>query len=140
MWRIAWYGDKDAKNNADGGVLTSGVDPTLFTMADGFWKRIFAIAAGNSNQYTEISANDTASYATQKSGLLTKGVVTSLFEKIRYTETIEGISNLFQFVQTCDRPYSFYVVIQIAELFPSSFLSFQTVYLFSFDSKPLLFL
>ena len=46
MWRIAWYGDKDAKNNADGGVLTSGVDPTLFTMADGFWKRIFAIEKG----------------------------------------------------------------------------------------------
>lgn len=83
MWRIAWYGDKDAKVNTGGGVLTTGVDPTLFTMADGFWKRLFAIATANTNQYTEISANDTASYAAQKSGLLTKGVATSLFEKIR---------------------------------------------------------
>ena len=83
MWRIAWYGDKDAKVNTGGGVLTTGVDPTLFTMSDGFWKRLFAIAAGNSSQYTEISANDTDSYAAQKNGLYTKGVATSLFEKIR---------------------------------------------------------
>lgn len=83
MWRIAWYGDKDAKNHDAGGLLTTAVDPTLFTMADGFWKRLFAIAAGNADQYTEIGANDTASYAAQKSGLLTKGVATSLFEKIR---------------------------------------------------------
>lgn len=94
MWRIAWYGDKDAKNHTDGGVLTAVVDPTLFTMIDGFWKRLFAVATTNANQYTEIAANNTDSYAAQKTGLFTKGIATTLFEKIRMDADgrIEGLN------------------------------------------------
>lgn len=86
LWRIAWYGDKDANNvtaESSAGVITDGVDIKLFTMADGFWKRLFAIATASPGQKTSISANTAASYAAQKSGLFTKGVATKLFDDIR---------------------------------------------------------
>lgn len=95
LWRIAWYGDKDAKNVASSGVITAGVDPSLFTMSDGFWKRLFAIATTSPGQRTSIAANEGDSYAAQKSGLLTKGVATKIFEDIRMNadgriETLPG--------------------------------------------------
>lgn len=95
LWRIAWYGDKDAKNVASSGVITAGIDTSLFTMSDGFWKRLFAIATTNPGQRTSIAANEGDSYAAQKSGLLTKGVATKIFEDIRMNadgriETLPG--------------------------------------------------
>lgn len=78
--------NKDANNvtaESSAGVITDGVDIKLFTMADGFWKRLFAIATANPGQKTSISANTAASYAAQKSGLFTKGVATKLFDDIR---------------------------------------------------------
>ncbi len=56
-WRIAWFGDTAAKNVADSGLLTTGVNPNLFTMTDGFWKRLRAITSANSHQLTTIEAN-----------------------------------------------------------------------------------
>lgn len=40
--RVVEFGDKTADNVADGGYLTDGVDPTFFTMLNGFWQQIFA--------------------------------------------------------------------------------------------------
>lgn len=59
-WRIGWFGDKDAKNVTDGGIITDTVDVKLMKVCDGIWKRIFAIAAENESQRTEIAANDKA--------------------------------------------------------------------------------
>ena len=81
FWRIAWFGDTAAANfvpaqgetPASGGLLTPGVDASLFTMTDGLWKRLRAITAANSHQLTEIAANAKTTYAEQKSALRTNG-------------------------------------------------------------------
>lgn len=80
FWRIAWFGDKDAKNVADSGLLTAGVDKTLFTMADGLWKRLKAITAANEHQLTAIAANAATTYATQKAGIRQEGVAIGIVD------------------------------------------------------------
>lgn len=90
VWRIAWFGDKDAKNIADSGLLTAGVDKTLFTMADGFWKRLKAITAANAHQLTPISANtatDNATtpavtYVSQKEAIRKDGVAIGIVDNL----------------------------------------------------------
>lgn len=88
IWRIAWFGDKDAKNIADGGILTAGVNSNLFTMADGFWKRLKAITAANSHQLTAIDANSaqdtdaTVTYASQKSAIREEGVAIGIVDNL----------------------------------------------------------
>lgn len=80
FWRIAWFGDTDAKNVADSGLLTAGVDKTLFTMADGLWKRLKAITATNAHQLTTIAANAATSYAAQKAGIRQEGVAIGIVD------------------------------------------------------------
>lgn len=91
FWRIVWFGDKDAKNIADGGILKAGIKPALFTMCDGLWKRLQAIIAANPNQQTKIAANtatekvsstDTVTYNAQKTALLTPGTAIKIFDKL----------------------------------------------------------
>jgi len=43
--RVIEFADKTADNVANGGSITAGVDPTFFTMLNGFWQQIFADAA-----------------------------------------------------------------------------------------------
>lgn len=57
FWRIVWFGDKNAKNISQSGLITDDVDLKLFTMADGLWKRLRTIVAGAPGQYTKIDAN-----------------------------------------------------------------------------------
>ena len=57
FWRIVFFGDKDAKNIADGGILKAGVDKKLFTICDGLWKRFKTIVAENAHQQTTVTAN-----------------------------------------------------------------------------------
>ena len=88
FWRIAWFGDTDAKNVADSGLLTTGVDKTLFTMADGLWKRLKAITATNAHQLTTIEANTTkdtsatpkVTYASQKAAIRKEGVAIGIVD------------------------------------------------------------
>lgn len=82
FWRIVWFGDKDAKEHGSGGVLTTGVDPKLFTMCDGLWKRLQAIIAANTNQHTEISANSEDSYLLQKTKLRESGVAIGIVDNL----------------------------------------------------------
>lgn len=81
-WRIAWFGDKDAKNIANGGLLTAGVDPKLFTMCDGLFKRIQAITAANPHQLTSIAANAAATYDAQKKGIREDGVAVGILDDL----------------------------------------------------------
>ena len=74
FWRIAWFGDTDAKNVADSGLLTTGVDKTLFTMADGLWKRLKAITATNT------SATPKVTYASQKAAIRKEGVAIGIVD------------------------------------------------------------
>lgn len=60
--RISSFGDKLADNVADGGYITTGVDPTFFTMINGLWQQIFA--ASTLTRYT-IPENGEATKAAQ---------------------------------------------------------------------------
>lgn len=82
FWRIVWFGDKDAKNIADGGILKAGINPKLFNMCDGLWKRLQAIIAANPNQHTEIAANDATTYLGQKNGILVPGTAIKIFDTL----------------------------------------------------------
>lgn len=82
FWRIVWFGDKNAKNIADNGNITAGVDTKLFTMCDGFWKRLQAIIAANAGQKTTIAANSEATYALQKSKLRESGVAIGIIDDL----------------------------------------------------------
>lgn len=81
-FRIVFFGDKDAANVAQSGNLTAGVDPTLFNMTDGIWKRLFAVAAANASQRTTIDANTKDTTALQKSSLFAEGAALAIFEDI----------------------------------------------------------
>ncbi|MBR1801018.1 MAG: hypothetical protein IJ767_05920 [Bacteroidaceae bacterium] len=93
FWRFAWFGDKQAANIADGGVLTAGVNPELFKTCDGLFKRLFAIGAADADRVTAIAANNAASYAAQKSGLLQAGVATGIVDAIRLNAPAQLSSN-----------------------------------------------
>lgn len=80
IWRFGWFGNKDAKNIADGGVLTADVKKELFTTCDGLFKRIFAQCAERDKQLTAIEANAKTTFAEQKRAMLTQGVPTGIVD------------------------------------------------------------
>lgn len=80
IWRFGWFGNKDAKNIAEGGVLTADVKKELFTTCDGLFKRIFAQCAGSSKQLTAIEANAKTTFAEQKGAMLVQGVATGIVD------------------------------------------------------------
>ena len=82
MWRIIWFGDTQAKLHTNSGVLTTGVDTTLFTTADGLFKRLFAVGTANSKQKVAIAANEESSTALQFSKLKTPGVAIKIFDDL----------------------------------------------------------
>ena len=91
FWRIAWFGDKDAKNIEDSGVITDGVNTKLFSMCDGLWKRLLAITAANPHQQTEISANvaketvssaEKITYKAQKEAIRVEGYAINLIDTL----------------------------------------------------------
>lgn len=79
-WRIVWFGDKDAKNVSGNGVITDGVDVSLFNMTDGLFKQLFAIASANDQQKITISANSQTTRALQFSKLREEGVATGIVD------------------------------------------------------------
>lgn len=78
-WRMAWFGDKAAEDTSAGGVLKAGTDKTLFNMADGLWKRVFAASASNK---TAIAANSETTYAKQISEMRKQGAAIAVVENI----------------------------------------------------------
>ena len=80
FWRFGWFGDTGAKNIADGGTLSTGVNKALFTTCDGLFKKIFAQCTTNASQLTAIDANTKATWKDQRTAMLTKGVATDLFD------------------------------------------------------------
>lgn len=80
IWRFGWFGNKDAKNIKDGGVLTADVKKELFTTCDGLFKRIFAQCTENAKQLTAIAANAKTTFAEQKAAMLTQGVATGIVD------------------------------------------------------------
>lgn len=64
--RLVWFGDKQAENVTDGGVITDGVDVDFFNIINGLFKQIFAEIPTTAKNYVEISENDGANYVAQK--------------------------------------------------------------------------
>lgn len=82
FWRFAWFGDKDAKNISNNGVITDGIDVKYLTTCDGLWKRLFAIIAANAGQKTTIAANAQSTAATQKSAIKGNGVALGILDTV----------------------------------------------------------
>lgn len=82
FWRLTWFGDKAAKNIADGGSITAGIDTKLLSSTDGFWKRFQTIIASHAGQQTNIAANAQTTYLTQKTELRKSGVAIGIFDEL----------------------------------------------------------
>lgn len=82
FWRIVFFGDKDAKNISDGGIITDGVNLKLFNMCDGLFKQFRAITAANPGQLTTIAANAEATYQAQKDAIRKPGVAIGIIDEM----------------------------------------------------------
>ncbi len=69
LMRYAWFGDKAADTVTDGGNLLDSIDPAYFTLVDGFWKRLFTLAAATPDRRTTCAANAAATFAEQKTAM-----------------------------------------------------------------------
>ena len=67
--RIAYFGDKNAATTADGGVLKVGVNPAYFTLTNGIFKQLFAIATADASKRVAIAANSESTKAAQMSSI-----------------------------------------------------------------------
>ena len=54
LMRYAWFGDKAADTVTDGGNLLDSIDPAYFTLVDGFWKRLFTLAAATPDRRRDV--------------------------------------------------------------------------------------
>lgn len=82
FWRLVWFGDKSAKNVADGGVITDGINVNLLKACDGLWKRLQAIIAERPSQQITIAANSEETYALQKTAIRAKGVAVGIVDDL----------------------------------------------------------
>lgn len=63
--RIAWFGDKDIKKVADGGVLSDSASVDDYNHINGFWKQIFAAVSAGKTPRVTISENAQSTYTDQ---------------------------------------------------------------------------
>jgi hypothetical protein len=82
LLRLAWFGDKDAKATASGGILLNAADAPYFTVTDGFWKRIYDVVATDSSRRTTIDANAQTTKAAQKTAFMASGYATKIMDNI----------------------------------------------------------
>jgi len=66
IWRIAWFGDEAEDNVSGAGNITNGVDPLYYTMLDGFWPQLIAIATADTDRRVTISENAGVTYVLQE--------------------------------------------------------------------------
>lgn len=88
VFRLAWFGDKDAANYNDSpaGLIKNGVDTAFFNPIDGLWKQLFAIGTGDANRRVTISKNSGNSYVDQTFNDVDTGnkVAEKIFEGLKY--------------------------------------------------------
>ncbi|EGK04662.1 hypothetical protein [Dysgonomonas mossii] len=84
IWRVSWFGDKAAQNVYDGGIIKDGIDVKFFTMADGLFKKLFAITAANTKQRVTIAANTAATYTAQRDNMRASGAATGVIDALVY--------------------------------------------------------
>lgn len=82
LFRMAWFGDKNAANVSGGGIIKDGTDVRYFNWADGFWKRLLALVAANADRRTTIAANAEATIAAQKAAMNTPGAALNALDAL----------------------------------------------------------
>lgn len=87
LWRLIWFGDKEAKSITDGGIITDGSIATTpfeeyFQPTDGLFKRLLAITTDSASQRVTIAANAEATYAAQREEISKAGVARGIFDSI----------------------------------------------------------
>ena len=93
--RFAWFGDKNAETVTDGGVIKDSVDPSFFTLIDGFWVQLAAIYTADATKRVTVAANAAATYAAQKAAILTAGAATGIMDELIMSASpaLRGASN-----------------------------------------------
>jgi hypothetical protein len=82
IWRLLWMGDLDADNIAKGGVVSAGINPSLFKTCDGLFKRLYALTASNVAKRVTIAANAETTVAAQRTAIETAGVARKIFDDV----------------------------------------------------------
>ena len=79
IYRMAWFGDKQAKTIVSGGTFTNGTDLGYFNEVDGIWKQVFdGVTAGKIKRIV-VAANTGTTYAAQE---LAAGAGLELLRKV----------------------------------------------------------
>lgn len=81
VFRLSWFGDKDAKNGS-GGVIKNAADVPYFTVTDGLWKRLFDIVIADAERRTVIAANNETTKAAQKTAIRAAGAATAVLDNL----------------------------------------------------------
>lgn len=112
LYRIVWFSDGDAKNVADSGIITAGVDVDYFNILPaGFFKQLQTAAAAHSELLVAIDANTKATKAEQMSGM-TADAAYGILSKMYYAApiTMRGSGNMrFMVTQTIADGYQQYL-------------------------------
>lgn len=82
LMRYAWFGDTEAETVSEGGNLRDDVDPEYFTLIDGFWKRLFTLAASTPARRTVCAANAETTFAGQKNAIRANGAATDFLDAL----------------------------------------------------------
>lgn len=82
LFRLAWFGDKNAASINDGGVLKADARVGAFNVTDGFWKRIYEMVATNAERHTAVAANAKTTFAEQKSAIRTSGAAIEVLDNL----------------------------------------------------------
>lgn len=83
LFRLAWFGDKNAATISDGGVLKDDVENVeAFTITNGLFKRIYELVATNAERHTTIAANAKATFAEQKSAMRASGAAIEVLDNL----------------------------------------------------------
>jgi len=82
LWRLIWFGDLNAENVDDGGTITDGINPDLFKINDGLFKRLYAEVTASTTKHITIAANAETTYAKQRTAIRVKDVARNLFDEI----------------------------------------------------------
>ncbi|MCD8265690.1 MAG: hypothetical protein LUC33_00905 [Prevotellaceae bacterium] len=85
LFKMAWFGDKDAVKASDGGTLSDECtddDIATFTVMDGFFKRIEAVCAADPERLISIAANDEDTWDAQYNAIRVSGVATGILNQL----------------------------------------------------------
>ena len=82
LWRLIWFGDLSASNISSGGKITNAINPELFKINDGLFKRIYALTTAGESRRVTIGANAATTYAAQRTAIEQAGVAKAIFDEI----------------------------------------------------------